>query len=116
MLIYSFFGVFYFVSSIKRIGGLWRIGAGLPQLEPKGSERGSVPDPLRGNATPYRGCVRVFGRFFFYVRGQESACPFMARLVLKSQGGGGSHGASINPRWGGTPPLVGVLHGINSKA
>ena len=41
------------------------------------------------------------------------------RAVLKLDmggQGGGRHGASINPRWGGTPPLVGVLHGINSKA
>jgi hypothetical protein len=36
LLLVKFTNCFNGLSSIKRIGGLWRIGAGLPQLEPNG--------------------------------------------------------------------------------
>ena len=34
----------------------------------------------------------------------------------EKSGGGGSHGASSRPRWGGTPPPVSKIDGIYSRA
>ena len=44
--------------------GLWRIGAGLPQLERTGGG-GFAGGQTGVNAGPYRGCPRVFDDFFF---------------------------------------------------
>ena len=75
-----------------------------------GTRKGRLPrGSIRVNAGPYRGCPRVFDDFFFYVRGQESACPFMARLVLKSQGGGGAMVPRSTPV-GEVPPPLSVFY------
>ena len=92
-------------------GGLWRIGAGLPQLE-RDAGGGIAGGRFRVNAGPYRGCPRVFDDFFFYTRGQESACPFMARLVLKSQGGGGAMVPRSTPVGEVPPPLSAFYTGL----
>ena len=114
-LVLCFF-LFLFVcfERLSELGGFGESGPDSPSLS--GTRKGRLPrGSIRVNAGPYRGCPRVFDDFFFYVRGQESACPFMARLVLKSQGGG-EPWCLDQPPLGRYPPLVGVLHGINSKA
>ena len=89
-------------------GGFGESGPDSPSLS--GTRKGRLPrGSIRVNAGPYRGCPRVFDDFFFYVRGQESACPFMARLVLKSQGGGGAMVPRSTPV-GEVPPPLSVFY------
>ena len=95
---------------IVHAGGLWRIGAGLPQLEPH--EEGFGRGPNRVTRGAYGGPPPKKVDFFFYVRGQESACPFMARLVLKSQGGGGAMVPRSTPVGEVPPPLSAFYTGL----
>ena len=103
--------------NMGRPGGFWRIGAGLPQLE-RPWRRGRKPrkwgflDPPpffenRGGRKRVKKSLRPTSvlRLSFYGigRGEKS-------------GGGGSHGASTDPRWGGTPPPVSKIDGIYSRA
>ncbi len=91
------------------LGGFGESGPDSPSLSDNGKRGGPKTDPPRVNAGPYRGCTRVFDDFFFYTRGQESACPFMARLVLKSQGGGGAMVPRSTPV-GEVPPPLSVFY------
>ena len=96
-------------------GGFWRIGAGLPQLDPMTLMGGQKwpPGPLCGRAPGGGG--RFFDLFFLHPSPPLRLSVYGIGRAKKS-GGGGSHGASINPRWGGTPPPVDQIHGFYSEA
>ncbi len=101
------------VGSCDWLGGFWRIGAGLPQLERRFR---------RGQKTPKWGFLDP-PPFFekwgggkrakkVYDRRRSSACHFMASVGVKSQGGGGAMVPRVVPVGGVPPPRFGNRRGL----
>ena len=76
--------------------------------------------PILGPHGPSADARRGGGVGFFDLFFLHPSPPFRLSVYgigrAEKSGGGGSHGASINPRWGGTPPPVGQIHGFYSEA
>ena len=94
-------------------GGFGESGPDSPSLSRM--ERG-LAGAKPGKREPVQGLFSRFWTIIFLHPMPKVRLSVYGQISAKKSGGGGSHGASITPRWGGTPPLVGVLHGINSKA
>ena len=100
---------------IRELGGFGESGPDSPSLSDSG-KRGARNRAPPGKREPVQGLFSRFWTIIFLHPMPKVRLSVYGQISAKKSGGGGSHGASITPRWGGTPPLVGVLHGINSKA
>ena len=116
LLLMSTFSFIDIVEKMCTPGGFGESGPDSPSLSVTREWGGPPGGPPAGQQGPQPGGGPVLGVVFSLHPSPGFRLSVSGQISAKKSRGGGSHGASINPRWGGTPPLVAFLHGFDWKA